>query len=137
MMLVLLTGIAFANDYRETKEFFLKKDEQKKILVKYDSKEKLFKFRWTLYKNEGLVIHRSYDKIVAQNILYLNGRNQSVRQELMTRGTHGYRVPYILLKFKKFDTEKKEALFELFLYDKESEIKLKILKNKDEMNAAS
>jgi hypothetical protein len=128
MMLVLFTGVTFANDYREIKEFSLKKDEQKKILVKYDSKEKLFKFRWTLFINDGLVILRSYDKIVAQNILYLNGRNQSIRQELTTRGTHHYEVPYVLLKFKKFDTTKQEALFKLFLYDKQSEIKLKILK---------
>ncbi|WP_297441699.1 hypothetical protein [Sulfurimonas sp.] len=137
MMLVLLTGIVYANDYREIRKFSLKKDEQKKILVKYDLKERLFKFRWTLFVNDGLVMHRSYDKIVSQNILYLNGRNQSVHQELMTRGAHGYEVPYLLLKFKKFDMKKHEALFELFLYDKQSEIKLEILKNKDEMNAKS
>ncbi len=137
MMLVLLTSIVYANDYREIRKFSLKKDEQKKILVKYDSKERLFKFRWTLFVNDGLVMHRSYDKIISQNILYLNGRNQSVRQELVTRGAHSYEVPYLLLKFKKFDMKKHEALFELFLYDKQSEIKLEILKNKDEMNAKS
>src|SRR3989339_563071 len=76
----------FASDLVETKEILLKKDVQKKILVKYADKEKLFKFRWTLYKNGGLVVFRSYDKIVAQNVLYLRHENQSFRVELKTRG---------------------------------------------------
>ena len=57
--------------FRDKVIITIKKDEQKKILVKYDEITKLFKFRWTLYKNKGLVIHRSYDRVVAQNILYL------------------------------------------------------------------
>jgi hypothetical protein len=57
---------SYAVDFREKRVITLKKDEQKKILVKYDSFEKIFKFRWTLYQNEGLVVFRSYDTIVAQ-----------------------------------------------------------------------
>jgi hypothetical protein len=49
-----------ANDFVQVQSISLKKDEQKKILVKYGSINKLFKFRWTLFKNGGLVIHRSY-----------------------------------------------------------------------------
>lgn len=118
-----------ANDYREIKKISLKKDEQKKILVKYDNKEKLFTFRWTLYKNSGLVIFRSYDRIVAQNILYLRHKNQSVRVELKTRGADFYNVPYLLLKFKEFNYETHRAEFELFLSDKKEQIELKDLNN--------
>jgi len=126
-LLLFCSSALFANYIKEIR---LKKDEQKKILVKYESREKLFQFSWTLYINDGLVIHRSYDKIVAQNILYLNGINQSFRVELVTRGANYYQPPYILVKFKEFNTKKNEAVFRLYLYDKEHEIKWKFLKNR-------
>ena len=118
----------FANQLRDMGKIVLKKDSQKKILVKYDKYEKLFKFRWTLYINEGLVVFHSYDKEVAQNILYLNHKNQSFRVELKPRGANHYEVPYFLVKFKEFDYIKNRAVFELFLSDREEEIKLKYLK---------
>jgi len=126
---ILLSGVTFANDFRDIYKISLKKDEQKKILVKYDSYERLFKFRWTLYKNEGLVIFRSYDRHVAQNILYLNSKNQSFRVELKARGTDHYNVPYVLVKFKEFDFEKNEAKFEMFLSDDKMQLEFKELKN--------
>ena len=121
-------GFIFASELAETKEILLKKDVKKKILVKYDDKKRLFKFRWTLYKNGGLVIFRSYDKIVAQNILYLRHENQSFRLELKTRGADFYEVPYLLVRFKEFKQDTKEALFELLLYDDKKQIMLEELK---------
>ena len=129
LFLTLLFGTVRANDFRDITEVSLQKDEQKKILVKYDSYERLFKFRWTLYKNGGLVIHRSYDGVVSQNILYLRTKNQSFRLELKPRGADFYNVPYVLVKFKEFDTQKKEAKFELFLSDDKMQIELHDLKN--------
>ncbi|NCO01510.1 MAG: hypothetical protein GW906_06750 [Epsilonproteobacteria bacterium] len=114
-------------DFIDVKVIKLKKDEQKKILVKYDSKEKLFQFRWTLYKNDGLVVFRSYDKIVAQNILYIRNKNQSFRFYLKPKGGKSYDVPYVLVKFKAFDYETNEATFELYLSDKNMQISLKYL----------
>jgi len=107
----------------------LKKDEQKKILVKYGKVEKLFKFRWTLYVNNGLIIFRSYDKIVSQNILYLRNKNNSFRFNLMPRGSNSPYTPYILVKFKEFNYETKEAHFELFISDKKMQILLENLEN--------
>ncbi len=112
------------------KEFSLQKDEQKKILVKYAGREKLFKFRWTLYINDGLVIHRSYDKVVGQNILYAQSRNQSFKQELVSRGGAYYDVPYVLVKFKEFDAKKNKAKFQIFLFDRNNEVEWKFLKNR-------
>ncbi|MEN8303227.1 MAG: hypothetical protein ABFQ64_04070 [Campylobacterota bacterium] len=129
LFLTLLFGSIEANDFRDTTEVSLQKDEQKKILVKYDSNERLFKFRWTLYKNGGLVIHRSYDGVVAQNILYLRSKNRSFRLELKPRGADFYKVPYVLVKFKEFDNEKKKAKFELFLSDDKMQIELQDMKN--------
>jgi hypothetical protein len=126
---LLFACVAFANEYRDIKKISLQKDEQKKILVKYDAHERLFKFRWTLYKNGGLVIFRSYDRKVAQNILYLNGKNQSFKLELKARGADYYQVPYILVKFKNFDYETNKAEFELFLSDDKMQLELQELKN--------
>jgi hypothetical protein len=118
-----------ANEYKETKIFKLKKDENKKILVKYDRIQKLFKFRWTLYVNDGLVVFRSYSRVVAQNILYLRHKNQSFRVELTPKGTSYYNVPYLLIKFKEYDYKTNEATFEMFLSDKKDRVKLEYLKN--------
>ena len=122
-------SILNANDFIDIRKISLKKDEQTKILVKYGIQEKIFKFRWTLYKNGGLVIHKVYDRSVSQNILYLRHKNQSFRVELKPRGADFYNVPYLLVKFKKFDYEKKKANFEIFLSDTKSQIKLEYLKN--------
>ena len=124
-----MLSILNANDFIDIRKISLKKDEQTKILVKYGTKEKIFKFRWTLFKNGGLVIHKAYDRSVSQNILYLRYKNQSFRVELKPRGADSYNVPYLLVKFKKFDYEKREANFEIFLSDTKSQIKLEYLKN--------
>lgn len=116
-----------ANDFARKLEISLQKDEQKKILVKYDSIEKLLKLRWTLYHNKGLVVLRSYDKIVAQNVLSLQGKNQSFLLELSPGGRDYYNPPYFLVKFKDFNHEKKEAIFEIFLSDKNERIELEEL----------
>ena len=125
LVFIFLTVTLFSNDFRDVREISLQKDELTHILVKYENREKLFKFRWTLYTNGGLVIHRSYDKIISQNILYLRYKNQSIRQELKPRGADFYNVPYLLVKFKEFNTQKHEAVFELFLSDEKMQIELK------------
>jgi hypothetical protein len=118
----------FASDYREIEQIVLKKDEQKKILVKYADKEKLFQFRWTLYKNGGLVLFRSYDRIVAQHVLYLRHENQSFRVELMPKGANYNNSAYLLVKFKEFKQESKEAVFEIFLFDNKGQVLLEDIK---------
>ena len=128
VLLTFLASATLANDFKNITEVALKKDEFKNIFVKYASNKRLFKFRWTLYANGGLVIHRSYDTIVSQNILYLRRQNQSFRLELKSRGSDSYNVPYLLVKFKEFDLQKKEAKFELFLSDDKDQIVLEYLK---------
>jgi len=129
IILILLFNGVMAFEYKDVKKFSLKKDEFKQILVKYMGYKRLFKFRWTLYTNEGLVIHRSYDKDVAQNILYLNNRNQSFKLFLKSKGADYYEVPYFLVKFKEFDFKKNEAIFEIFLSDKRNQLEIRYLKN--------
>jgi len=133
LLLAFIFNLSFGDEYREKMTISLSKDEQKKILVKYEENSKLFKFSWTLYKNLGLVIHRSYDKVVAQNILYQKMRNRFFRLELRSRGANNFNPPYLLVKFKEFDYETKKATFELFLYDRDLEIKLVDLNNSKEV----
>ncbi len=116
-----------ANNFSEPKVIKLKKDEQKKILVKYNQKEKLFKFRWTLFANSALVVFRSYDKIVAQNVLYLREKNKSFKFYLTPNNRSFADGPYVLVRFKEFDAQAGEAVFELLLSDKKSQISLEDL----------
>jgi hypothetical protein len=125
MILSIIYSVSYALDFKQTKIIKLKKDEQKKILVKYENFEKLFEFRWTLYKNGGLIIHRSYDKIVAQNVLYKRYKNNFFRLELKSRGkSKSFSAPYLLVKFEEFDFQKSEAVFKIFLYDNKQDVKL-------------
>ena len=123
-----LKSVVFATDFREVFKISLKKDEQTKILVKYADKKRLFEFRWTLYINEGLVTLYKYDGWVAQNVLSLNHKNQSLRIKLRDDGKNFYNPPYILLKFKAFDLQKRKAKFELYWYDPKMQTELKFLK---------
>ena len=123
-MLTLLVGSVNATEFADMHKFAPLKDEQTDILVKYAEYKKLFKFRWTLYKNEGLVMFASYNKQVSQHILYLNTTNQSFRVYLKPKGLDYYGVPYFLVYFKEYDAKKKKARFEVFLSDKRNQIKL-------------
>ena len=124
MFLSLSFSSIFSAELIPSKEIKLKKDQEQKVIVKYDGREKVFIFRWTLYKNNGLVLFRSYDKIVAQNILYLRKTSRSFRVELKPRGLNFYDKPYLLVIFKDFDFETREAKFELLLSDDTKQIVL-------------
>lgn len=102
----------------------LKKDKTEKFFVKYGQTEKQFWFNWTLYQNEGLVVKSYYDRFRSQNMLYLNNVNQSIRVELRPRSWDMRWLPYIILKFVKFDQATQEATFDLFLYDKKEQVDL-------------
>ena len=122
-----VAAAVFGNELQKLKTYTLAKDEVKKILVKTQRSQKVLKFRWTLYKNEGLVFFTSFDQIVSQHILYLNHTNQSLRIDLIPRGAHDYVEPYLLLHFDEFDFTAHKAKISLWIYDKRSETILKYL----------
>ncbi|MDQ7042497.1 MAG: hypothetical protein Q9M34_03095 [Sulfurimonas sp.] len=126
----LLFNTLCAIEFTDMYEISLKKDESTKFLVKYNNYIREFKFRWTLYVNEGLVIFHSYDAKMSQNILYLNTTNQSFKVFLKQSSSANYEAPYLLVKFKEFDLKKNRAKFEVFLSDKKSQIKLEKIKKK-------
>ncbi len=126
-----ISSFLHANEYKDIVTVKLKKDEHKKVIIKYARTEKLFKFRWTLYANGGLVVLHSYDRIVGQTMLYDKRKSRSFRVELITRGGQHYAVPYILVKFVEFDYETGEAMFQLFLSDTHSKVSAEYLKQEN------
>ncbi|NPA66545.1 MAG: hypothetical protein GXO11_06650 [Epsilonproteobacteria bacterium] len=128
LLFVLYSSLLFATDLLKVKEYKLTKDKTVKILVKYGSFQKTLSFRWTLYKNDGLVVFSSYDRIVSQHVLYLNHTNQSIRIQLKSRASSNRVASYLLLKFDQFDFQKHRATISLWLADKNKEISLKYLK---------
>ena len=131
LVLLLLIGSAEAA-FRHTKEIRLKKDETEKILLKHQDGAYVFEFRWTLYINGGLVIHRSYDGFNNQHILKLNHNNQSFRQPIDMSGKSPKDYAYIVVRFKSFDFEKREAVFDLLLRDDAEKVEMKYLNETDE-----
>jgi hypothetical protein len=127
----LVTALLFGSAegaFRHTKEVRLKKDVTQKVLVKREDTEQLLTFRWTLYENGDLVMHRSYDGFNAQNVLRMNHKNQSVRVAIERRGADPRAFTYIVIKFKAFDAARSEAVFELLLKDDAEKAELKYLK---------
>jgi len=129
LLFILTFSYLNAGEFKHSVIIKLKKDEHKKILVKYDIYQKLFKFRWTLFTDNNLIVFQSYDRIVSQKVLSTSYRRQSYTVELKTRGASYYAVPYILIKFKEYDYGTGEVTFELFLSDDRNEIDLKYLEN--------
>ena len=121
-VVVLFVATLGANEYQTIYKVRLKKDEQVTFLVKYDIYVREFTLRWTLYVNEGLVLFHTYNKNVFQNILYLNGRNQSFKVLLKPKGADRSEPPHFLVKFDEFDLKKNEAIFKIFLSDKRSQM---------------
>ncbi|MDF1876984.1 hypothetical protein JHD47_04045 [Sulfurimonas sp. SAG-AH-194-L11] len=130
MAVALLFNTLNAIEFTDMYEISSKKDESTKFLVRYSNYEREFKFRWTLYVNEGLVLFHSYDTKLAQTILYLNTKNQSFKVSLKQKDSALYEAPYLLVKFKEFDFKENRAKFEIYLSDKKSQIKIEKIKKK-------
>lgn len=127
LLFTFFTEYSFADTFREVRNVSLKKDEQKKILVKYGTFKKIFHMRWTLYTDGALVIFRSFDRNVGQNILSLRDKNNSFRVYLSASGMDYINKTYLLVRFKEFNFEKNEAAFELLLSDKKMQVELEEL----------
>ncbi len=119
--------------WRQTQEIRLKKDQVEQIMLNTEGLQKLLEFRWTLYANDRLVVFHLYDGIPTQHILRLNYHNQSIRTDLLEVMPTNFKMPFILIKFKSFDHEKNEAVFELMLRDEDEKYVLKFL-NRDDVN---
>ena len=132
ILVLIILSLGLNAELIKMSEIHLKKDQQEKILVSGDGFRKLLVMRWTLYVNSGLVYLQTFNKEVSHHVLYAERRNHSVRIELMSRSAVYNAVPYILIIFREFDFEKNEAVFDLYLWDKQEKVSLKYLSKKEE-----
>lgn len=95
-------------------EIELSKDEIKYVDILIGQKKKTLSFRWTLYKDNGLVMHIKYDNLPHQSILYKNHAN-SYKVMLSTSLT-SYMNPYLIIYFIDFDDKNRKAKFRYHLF---------------------
>lgn len=90
------------------KNIVLKKDQIYEGKVYQGHLEKPLKFRWTLYKNFGLVVLLNYDKFPYQFILYKDYQRDTFKLKLFDSHSIS-EVPYLYLSFKDFDEKNNTA----------------------------
>ena len=120
-LLLFLASFTFAINWDYQHTFRLKKDEIATIQVnKEQNKIKnsgLFRFRWTLYKNEGLVVLTNYEGFPYQYVLYRKRGRDLIRQIIDKKPPKAWLLPYMLLKFEDFDEKKEIATIGVFISD--------------------
>lgn len=116
---LLFTHYIAAAEWNWTKEVSLKKDQYQSLVVKEGTLLRELKFRWTLFAGDGLVIHLNYNNTPSQFILYEAYKQNSHRIALLPKRSAFKRVPYLYLRFKKFDFAQSQAVFEIGLEDPE------------------
>ncbi|RDU62617.1 hypothetical protein [Helicobacter sp. MIT 14-3879] len=94
-------------------EITLKKDEIKSIDFFVENTKKTLSFRWTLYKDRGLVIHLNYDRNPHQFILYKENLNS---YKINLSSIAKTQNPYFIIYFIDYNNDKKEAKFRYYLF---------------------
>lgn len=102
-------------------EIELSKDEIKSINLFVNNTTKTLSFRWTLYKDRGLVMHLNYDNNPHQFILYKEKLN-SFKIPLSHTSLSNIPNPYIIIYFIDFDSKDKKAKFRYYLYPAQENI---------------
>lgn len=131
-LLLYLSFVSLINaiDWDVEKSFKLKKDQIQNIVITTPTSEKLLSFRWTLFKNEGLVFLYTFDDHVFQNILYQRHRSRMTKVVFKDVQVKEQIKPFLLFKFQSYDYEKGRAEIVLFLSDKEGNVDLKFIPKK-------
>lgn len=100
---------------------YLKKDYFATYKMKYQGVEHKLKFRFTLYKNQGIVMLYNYDKFPYQNILY-KGEQDSFKHNIVD--FYSPINPYFLVVFKNYS--KKIAKFEFLIFNPKQNIHVEL-----------
>jgi hypothetical protein len=101
---------------------YLKKDYPAIYKIYYKNQTYVLKFRWTLYKNKGLVMLYNYNNFPYQNILYkthqLNGFKKFIRWKGLPNS------PYFMIYLRDFSQN--VAKFEFLIYNPKKNIQIKL-----------
>jgi len=103
---------------------YLKKDYPAIYTIFYNNKSYVLKFRWTLYKNDGLVMLYNYQNHPFQNILYKN--YQLNNYKIKINSEDNINSPYLMLFFRDFKDN--IARFEILIYNPAKNIEIKLNK---------
>ncbi len=105
-----------AGYWQAKKELQLLKDQNYRSQVTLNGQIKFIDFRWTLYKNEGLVCHLRYDGEVNQFILYRDYRRDRFHLNLAAQARLRLeKEPFIEIVFKDFSRDSEKATVEFLL----------------------
>ena len=102
-----------ADYWSHNEPFSLKKDE----FIAFNVNNNPFTIRWSLFHNKGLVTHIKYDHFPYQALLYDDYKLNAVKIPIKTNETVVPPLPYIMVVFEGFDTEKNHANMRLYLFD--------------------
>lgn len=132
LLLLFFSFLSLLNaiDWDVEKSFKLKKDQIQNILITTPTSEKLLSFRWTLFKNEGLVFLYTFDDHAFQNILYQRHRSRMTKVVFEDIHVKHQIKPFLLFKFQSYDYETGRAEIVVFLNDKEGNVDLKFIPKK-------
>lgn len=101
---------------------YLKKDYPAIYKIFYNNKVYILKFRWTLFKNRGLVMLYNYENHPFQNILYKNYQLNGYRIYITKQDE--VNDPYLMIYFKNFKDNVVE--FNILIYNPKKNIIIKL-----------
>jgi len=101
---------------------YLKKDYPVIYKLKYNNKTYTLKFRWTLYKNDGIVMLYNFKNHPYQNILYKNMQLNGFKKYISFNDTPN--TPYFMIYFRDFKDN--IAKFQFLVYNPKQNIESNI-----------
>jgi len=101
---------------------YLKKDYPAIYKIFYNGEVYILKFRWTLYKNRGLVMLYNYQNHSFQNVLYKNYQLNGYRLYITKQDKVD--DPYLMLYFRNF--KNRIAQFDILIYNPKKNIRIKL-----------
>ncbi len=134
LLFFLFTSFLFASVSWDGQQVFrLKKDEFGKIIFHERGKEGsdftyIFKFRWTLYDSQKVILLSNYRDFPRQHSLKFEFRQNTIEQVLLDRAVKNRpKDHYLLLQMDSYDKKKKEIVFLVFIKDSDKKFEIKYI----------
>jgi len=126
------------SNFQYEKIFKLNKDDIATISVikkDYKTQSELdgkLKFRWTLYKNDLLVLLVNYEGFATQHVLQRIYKRDTLSVSLMSDYERTQDRVFLVLKFSDYDEKKKIAMIEAKIRDPRSRVEVSFIDPKRE-----
>lgn len=118
LAICLISPLYAPPDWKSEKFLDLNKDEFYIVTLQANESQKTLYFRWTLLKNNGLVMHLNYDYFPHQFILYRDYQRNCYKVPLFKEEQKNYSEgPFFMLCFKDYNRKTKVATLKYYIYD--------------------